>query len=183
MTYCEQEMTRLLIEQQTTKIYKKNDNWMACEEDEFVGWLQETSQPFHHIMSVEQCKVELFVEDKWLTIKSCLKIEARSIEDHKRELWDVLNRHSLAFALSKGDLDYCTTCEHELDTQGFYPCKSPKKLSEYDEEEVHKHIISLYPLGKMRPIKPKYATKVTLLSKKDGSRRFCGDYCIYYEGH
>ena len=32
----------------------------------------------------------------------------------------MLNRHSEAFAFSKGDLGYCTIFEHEIDTQGFY---------------------------------------------------------------
>jgi len=34
----------------------------------------------------------------------------------------------------------------------------------------------LVDLGKMRPNNSKYAYRVTLLVKKDGSRRFCGDY-------
>jgi len=41
---------------------------------------------------------------------------------------------------------------------------------------VKRQIDALVDLGKMRPNNSKYACRVTLLVKKDGSRRFCGDY-------
>jgi hypothetical protein len=34
----------------------------------------------------------------------------------------------------------------------------------------------LVELGKMKPSDSEYAYRVTLLVKKDGSRRLCGDY-------
>ncbi len=61
--------------------------------------------------------------------------------------------------------------------QGFPPCKaSPGRLSYWEETEVKRHIDALVDLGKMRPNNSKYAYRVTLPVKKDGSRRFCGDY-------
>jgi hypothetical protein len=41
---------------------------------------------------------------------------------------------------------------------------------------VKMQIDVLVDLGKMRPSNSEYACRVTLLVKKDGSRRFCGDY-------
>jgi len=41
---------------------------------------------------------------------------------------------------------------------------------------VKRHIDALVDLGKMRPSNSEYACRVTLPVKKDGSRRFCGDY-------
>jgi len=41
---------------------------------------------------------------------------------------------------------------------------------------VKRQIDVLVDLGKMRPSNFEYACWVTLLVKKDGSRRFCGDY-------
>ncbi len=64
-----------------------------------------------------------------------------------------------------------------MDTQGFPPCKaSPGRLSYWEEVEVKRQIDVLVDLGKMRPISSEYGCRVTLLVKKDGSRRFCGDY-------
>ncbi len=41
---------------------------------------------------------------------------------------------------------------------------------------MKRQIDALVELGKMRPNNSKYARRVTLPVKKDGSRRFCGDY-------
>ncbi len=41
---------------------------------------------------------------------------------------------------------------------------------------MKRQIDVLVELGKMKPIDSEYACRVTLLVKKDGSRRFCGDY-------
>jgi hypothetical protein len=64
-----------------------------------------------------------------------------------------------------------------VDTQGFPPCRaSLGRLSYWEEAEVKRQIDVLVELGKMRPISSEYACRVTLPAKKDGSRRFCGDY-------
>jgi len=64
-----------------------------------------------------------------------------------------------------------------VDTQAFLPCRTtPSKLSFWEEVEVKKQIDALVALGKMKPSTSDYACKVTLLMKKDGSHRFCGDY-------
>jgi len=41
---------------------------------------------------------------------------------------------------------------------------------------VKRQIDVLVELGKMKPNDSEYACRVTLPVKKDGSRRFCGDY-------
>jgi len=61
--------------------------------------------------------------------------------------------------------------------QGLPPCKtSPGRLSYWEEAEVKRQIDVLVNLGKMRSSNSEYACRVTLPVKKDGSRRFCGDY-------
>jgi hypothetical protein len=41
---------------------------------------------------------------------------------------------------------------------------------------VKRQINTLVDLGKMKPSDSEYACRVTLPIKRDGSRRFCGDY-------
>ncbi len=79
--------------------------------------------------------------------------------------------------LDKGELGCCTVGEHSIDTQGFVPCRvTPGRLSYWEEVEVKRQIDVLVGLGKMKPSNSEYACRVTLLMKKDGSMRFCGDY-------
>ncbi len=49
-------------------------------------------------------------------------------------------------------------------------------MSYWEEAEVKRQIDVLVDLGKIRPNNSKYACQVTLPVKKDGSRRFCGNY-------
>ncbi len=64
-----------------------------------------------------------------------------------------------------------------MDTQRFPPCKiSFGQLSYWEEAEVKRQIDILVDLGKMKFNNSKYACRITLLIKKDGSRHFCGDY-------
>jgi len=53
---------------------------------------------------------------------------------------------------------------------------SPSRLSYWEEVEVKRQIDVLVDLGKMRPSNYEYACRVTLPVKRDGSRRFYGDY-------
>ncbi len=94
-----------------------------------------------------------------------------------RQLWGILERYQDVFAWNKGELGCCTIGEHSIDTQGFPPCKaSPGRLSYWEEAEVKRQIDALVDLGKMRLRFSEYACQVTLPMKKDGNKRFCGDY-------
>jgi hypothetical protein len=81
------------------------------------------------------------------------------------------------FAWNKKELGCCTIGEHNIDTQGFPPCNmTPGRLSFWEEAKVKRQIDELVDLGKMKPNNSEFACRVTLPVKKDGSRRFCGDY-------
>jgi hypothetical protein len=114
---------------------------------------------------------------RWKEICERIKIDADLGEHGKQQLWGILERYQDVFAWNKGELSCCTIGEHSIDTQGFPPCKaSPSRLSYWEEVEVKRQIDALVDLGKMRPSNSEYACRVTLPVKKDGSRRFCGDY-------
>jgi hypothetical protein len=73
-------------------------------------------------------------------------------------------------------LGCCKIGEHVVDTHGFPPCRSPPNILYFWEEaKVKRHIDAFVKLGKMKPNTSKYAYRVTLLVKKDGSCHFYGD--------
>jgi hypothetical protein len=114
---------------------------------------------------------------RWREICQRIRIDGSLDEGRQQQLWKVLERYQDVFAWNKGELGCCTVGEHVEDTQGFPPCRvSPGRLSYWEEAEVKKQIDALVELGKMRPSSSEYACRVTLPVKKDGSRRFCGDY-------
>jgi len=125
--------------------------------------------------SSSSCHDELTI--RWRKISQRIKIDSSLDEGGQRQLWDVLERYQDVFPWNKGELGCCTMGEHVVDTQGFPPCRaSPGRLSYWEEAEMKRQIDALVELGKMRPNSSEYACRVTLHVKKDGSRRFYGDY-------
>ncbi len=117
------------------------------------------------------------VNTRWEEISQKIRIDHNLGEEKKQQLWKMFGKYQDVFAWNKGELGCCTIGEHSIDTQGLPPCKtSPARLSYWEETEVKRQIDVLVDLGKMRPSNSEYACRVTLLAKKDGSRRFCGDY-------
>jgi len=115
--------------------------------------------------------------NRWREICQRIKIDTGLDDQGQRQIWGILERYQDVFAWNKGELGCCTIGEHCIDTQGFPPCKtSPGRLSYWEEAEVKRQIDVLVDLGKMRPSNFEYACRVTLPVKKDGNRRFCGDY-------
>ncbi len=114
---------------------------------------------------------------RWEQISQRIQIDSDLAEKRKQQLWKTIERYQDVFAWNKKELGCCTIGEHSIDTQGFPPCNmTPGRLSFWEEVEVQRQIDELVNLGKMRPSNSEYACRITLPVKKDGSRRFCGDY-------
>ncbi len=116
-------------------------------------------------------------DSRWDEIRQKMRVDQVLNEEMGQQLWRVLEQYQDVFAWNKGELGCCTIGEHSIDTQGFPPCRvAPGRLSYWEEAEVKRQINVLVELGKMRANDSAYAYRVTLLVKKDGRRRFCGDY-------
>jgi len=114
---------------------------------------------------------------RWSEICQRIRIDSSLDEGEQQQLWKVLEQYQDVFAWNKGELGCYTVGEHFVDTQGFPPCRaSPARLSYWEEAEMNRQIDALVELGKMKTSNSEYACQVTLPVKKDGSRRFCGDY-------
>jgi hypothetical protein len=114
---------------------------------------------------------------RWREICERIKVDPGLDEHGQQQLWATLGKYRDVFAWNKSELGHCTIGEHSIDTQGFPPCNAcPGRLSFREEAEVKRQIDLLVDLGKMRPSNSEYACRITLPVKKDGSRRFCGDY-------
>jgi len=117
------------------------------------------------------------IDNRWREIYQRIRIDTELDDEGQQQIWGILERYQEVFAWNKGELSCCTIGEHCIDMQGFPPCRaSPGRLSYWEEAEVKRQIDVLVNLGKMRPSNSEYACWVTLLVKKDGSGRFCGDY-------
>jgi hypothetical protein len=74
---------------------------------------------------------------RWKEICERIRIDADLGEIGQQQLWGIVERYQDVFAWNKGELGCCTIGEHNIDTQGFPPCKaSPGRLSYWEEAEV-----------------------------------------------
>jgi hypothetical protein len=117
------------------------------------------------------------MDTRWEEISQKIQIDHNLGEEERQQLWKVFSNYQDVFAWNKGELGCCTVGKHSINTQGFPPYRvSPGRLSFWEEAEVKKQIDVLVELGKMKPSDSEYACRVTLPVKRDGSKRFCGDY-------
>jgi len=126
-----------------------------------------------HLPSSDDCKANA----RWEKICQKIRIDQSLDKEKGQQLWKTLEGYQDVFAWNKRELGCCTIGKHSIDTQGYPPCRmSPGRLSYWEEAEVKRQIDVLVDLGKVKPSNSEYAYRVTLPVKRDGSRRFCGDY-------
>jgi len=114
---------------------------------------------------------------RWAEISQKIRVDQNLDQAKGQEQWGVLEHYQDVFAWNKRELGCCTIGEHSIDMQGYPPCRvSPGRLSYWEEAEVKRQIDVLVHLGKMKPSDSEYTCRVTLPAKRDGSRRFYGDY-------
>jgi hypothetical protein len=134
-------------------------------------------EPNAHLYPVQIFDDLIEEDNKWSQIKSRVRLDESLNEGQQKQLWDFLKEFQEVFAWHKGELGQCSVGEHTIDTQGLPPCHmTPGRLSFWEEVEVNRQIQALVNLGKMRKNASKYVYKITLSMKKDGSRRFYGNY-------
>jgi hypothetical protein len=196
-----QQILQLTLQDQADSLMKEE----LSDADDYADWLlwvsnveerrQDSRQPeqcakAHGVFQIDQVTTSrahikqlalptgcLNMSTRWEEISQKIKIDHNLRDDEKQQLWKILGGYQDVFAWNKGELGCCTIGEHGIDTQGLPPCKAPPgRLSYWEEAEVKRQIDVLVDLGKMRPSNSEYACRVTLPVKKDGSRRFCGDY-------
>ncbi len=132
------------------------------------------SNKFKEQLSIfDNCKAD----SRWAEISQKIRVDQDLDKAKGHELWGVLEHYQDVFAWNNRELGCCTIGEHSIDTQGYPPCRvSPGRLSYWEEAEVMRQIDALVDLGKMKPSDFEYACRVIMPVKRDGSRRFCGDY-------
>ncbi len=164
-------------------LFSKDDDytdWIKCVAVEKDVWMQrrleKNIKPNVHLYPIQIFDDPIKKGSRWTQINNKIRLDESLNEEQQKQLWDLLEE----FAWHKGKLWQCFIGEHSIDTQGLPPCRmTPKWLSYCEEIKINPQIQTLVDLGKMNKSALEYTCRVILLMKKDGSRRFCGDYCPF----
>jgi hypothetical protein len=198
-----QEILQLILQEQADN-FMKEEITDADDYADWIQWVSNAEQGKHIIYTIPKREETLVllqlqqmnggllpnsfreqlplsnackIDTRWEEICQKIRIDQRFDKEKGQQLWKTLECYQDVFAWNKRELGCYTIGEHSIDTQGYPPCRvSPGQLSYWEEAEVKRQIDVLVDLGKMKPSNSEYACRVTLLVKRDESRRFCGDY-------
>jgi len=92
------------------------------------------------------------------------------------EVTNLLENWQMAFSLHDLDLGHITSVKHHIKLTDETPFKQRhRRIPPSQYEAVKKHLQDMLNLGVIRPSESPYASNIVLVSKKDGSLRFCID--------
>jgi hypothetical protein len=99
-----------------------------------------------------------------------------SVEHHSAFaafLWEYQD----VFARSSGDLGCSNTVQHHIDTGDTQPIKqAPRRVPLHKKKVVKEEIDKMLDRGVIEPCEGPWASPIVLVTKKDGTTRFCVDF-------
>ena len=95
----------------------------------------------------------------------------------KEKLYYVLLEYSDVFSLSNDGLGCTSLSKHRINTGDFLPVHiPPRRIPHARREEMRKLLQDMLEKGAIQPSDSPWSSPIVLVTKKDGSTRFCVDY-------
>lgn len=144
-----------------------------------------------HKIHIESCAA--MNENRSECIKPGQKAEDDSLPEHLREMFrkgsedlddaqkekfaTLINRYVDVFAKDSRDLGCTNLVKHKINTGNSQPIRQPVRRQPYGKREIEKEEIEkMLERGVIEPSNSPWSSPIVLVSKKDGSTRFCIDY-------
>ena len=94
-----------------------------------------------------------------------------------RPVADLLIRHQDIFSSGNGDIGRTNLVKHRINTKDSPPVRVPPRRSPVGQrDEIDRHVHDLLEKKFIEPSNSPWSSPVVLVSKKDGTKRFCVDY-------
>ena len=100
-------------------------------------------------------------------------------ESEKIKLAELLNEYKDIFAKSSSDLGRCDKIKHSINTGTAFPVRQPARRLPFGKRKAEQEeIMKMLDRGVIEPSNSPWSSLVVLVTKKDGSIRFCVDYRV-----
>ena len=94
-----------------------------------------------------------------------------------KQVASLLSKYSSTFSENDSDLGRTGIITHKIPTGDARPIKQPlRRVPVHMREEVDTHIDEMLDKGVIRPSTSPWSSGIVLVTKKDGTKRFCVDY-------
>lgn len=104
---------------------------------------------------------------------SCVNLNS----DQREKVQQILNENQNIFSRNSSDIGRTSLVTHKIDTQGANPIKQrPRRVPFAKQEIVKNSVKDMLDAGIIETSNGPWASPVVLVTKKDGSFRFCLDY-------
>ena len=98
-------------------------------------------------------------------------------EEEQSQLKLLLIKYQSVFAKSADDLGFSDRIEHHIDTMGAETIREPVRRLPLAKREIeHEEVRKMLQKGVIEPSISPWSSNIVLVTKKDGSTRFCVDY-------
>ena len=169
-------------------VVNDNDHMVTMEADYHIGQClpvdDSTCSPGQH---VERCAAVLNnggsdVQTDDVTLPEHLRemFEGSIVHlqpDEKKQFETLLSKYQDVFAKSKDDLGCTNKVKHKINTGNANPIRQPPRRQPYGKREVERtEVEKMLKKGIIEPSNSPWSSPIVLVSKKDGSTRFCVDY-------
>ena len=111
-------------------------------------------------------------------LREMFKNSTENLEDEEKEKFaTLLNKYQDVFAKSSDDLGCTNRVKHTINTGTANPIRQPVRRQPYGKRDIERQEIQkMLGKGIIEPSKSPWSSPIVLVSKKDGSTRFCVDY-------
>jgi hypothetical protein len=171
---------RTVVTGRTKWIWLLNTSRQAIRlpEGQVIGHIEELK-----IADVEKTIKELPPEEKPPTeeeinqILGEISLNKKLSEDQKARFLDLIRKNIHVFRLNFNKPTHTTVTEHSIETTTNNPIRQyPYRVTMMEQAIIRKEIAKMLGMGIIRPSKSPWASPIVLVTKKDGSIRFCIDY-------
>ena len=118
---------------------------------------------------------------------------SKALPEHLQDLWersnvhlgdaqrevlaDLLIRYQHVFAQSSEDLGRTDRVQHKINTGVAAPCRQPPRRQPIGKRDIEKQeVLKMLERNVIEPSNSAWSSPIVLVTKKDGSTRFCVDY-------
>ena len=108
-----------------------------------------------------------------------LDLGPATLEDEEREkLKELVLEYAQLFALNPSELGFTDVVQHTIDTGDSRPLRQlPRRIPFALRGKVEEMVEDMLERGVIQHSKSPWASPIVLVAKKDGTTRFCVDYC------